>query len=126
MEFTKSQQAYAKVVQKAWEDAEFKANLIADPIATIEKFTGTAIKVPTGKKLVVLDQMDESTVFVNIPGAHQEVEDMELTDDQLEKAAGGLSTIDFGDILTGGTGPFNPTFNDPPPILPPTPGAPKY
>lgn len=120
MELTKTQKVYAKVVHEAWENEEFKANLIADPIATIEELTGTVIKIPAGKKLVVLDQMDESIVYVNIPSVQEEVTNMELTDEQLEKAAGGLSIIDMGDILTGGNGPFNPR---PQPTIP---SAPKF
>lgn len=119
MELTKSQEMYAKVVHKAWEDEEFKANLMANPVATIEEFTGATIKVPTGKKLVVLDQMDQSTVFINIPDTEQEVEDMELTDEQLEKAAGGASLIDIGNIVCGGNGPFYPC--PPPPTPTPLP-----
>jgi hypothetical protein len=88
MDFTKQQEVYAQVVQKAWEDADFKAKLVADPIATLEAFTGEKFNVPEGKTLVVRDQTDESTMYINIPPA-QTRDEVELTDEQLEAVAGG-------------------------------------
>ena len=113
MEFTQEQKLYAEVVQKAWEDAEFKNELIANPIQAIEKLTGKKLSLPEGKTLVVRDQTDESTVYINIPAMPQMEE--ELNDAQLEAVAGGvvggpgnggcIPTISFpGDT----TGPYNP------------------
>ncbi len=89
MEFTQQQKVYAEVVQKAWEDAEFKKELIANPIEAIEKLTGTKVSLPEGKTLVVRDQTDESTVYVNIPAEPKKVDDLELNEEQLEVVAGG-------------------------------------
>ena len=91
MEFSQAQKLYAGVVQKAWEDAEFKAELVANPVDAIEKLTEKKISIPEGKKLVVRDQTDESTVFINIP-AKPEV-DAELNEEQLEAVAGGTAPI---------------------------------
>lgn len=87
MEFTENQKMYAEIVQKAWEDADFKARLVATPVATIEEFTGGKLNLPEGKTLVVRDQTTEDTVYINIP-AKQEV-DVELNEEQLEAVAGG-------------------------------------
>jgi hypothetical protein len=87
MEFSQEQKTYAEIVQKAWEDADFKKELISNPIAAIEKLIGKKLDLPAGKKIVVRDQTDEATVFINIP-AKQEV-DFELNEAQLEAAAGG-------------------------------------
>ncbi len=91
MEFTQEQKLYAEIVQKAWEDANFKKELVANPVATIEKFTGKKMNLPEGKTFVVRDQTDESTVYINIP-AKAEV-DAELNEEQLEAVAGGIMPI---------------------------------
>ena len=90
MEFTPDQKLYAEIVQKAWEDAKFKQELIVNPVATIEKFTGKKMNLPEGKMIVVRDQTDESVVYINIPAASKQMDDVELNDDQLEAVAGGL------------------------------------
>ena len=98
MEFTQEQKLYAEVVQKAWENAEFKNELIANPIQAIEKLTGKKVSLPEGKTLVVRDQTDESTVYINIPAMPQMEE--ELSDAQLEAVAGGvLPTIVLPTII---------------------------
>jgi len=98
MEITQEQKLYQEVVQKAWEDVEFKTELVANPVAAIEKLTGQMISIPEGKTLVVRDQTDDSVVYINIP-ANQEMEDVELNEDQLEAVSGG--------VLTGCI-PYNP------------------
>lgn len=88
MEFTQNQNVYAEVVQKAWEDPQFKIELMANPVEAIEKVIGQKLNLPEGKTLVVRDQTDESTVYINIP-AKLSTEDVELNEDQLEAVAGG-------------------------------------
>ena len=87
MEFSQEQKQYAEIVQKAWEDAEFKKELLANPVEVIEKLTGKKLNLPKGKKVVVRDQTDESVVYINIPP--KPVMDMELNEEQLESVAGG-------------------------------------
>ena len=105
MEFSQEQKTYAEIVQKAWDDASFKNELTANPVAAIEKLTGKKLDIPAGKTLVVRDQTDESTVYINIP-AKPEV-NVELNEEQLELVAGG---IDGGCIRdhTGTTVVFDP------------------
>jgi len=67
MNITPQQETYAQVVQKCWEDADFKQKLVSDPIGTLESFTGRSINVPEGKTLVVRDQTNESSIYINIP-----------------------------------------------------------
>jgi hypothetical protein len=87
MEFTQDQKVYAEIVQKAWEDIEFKKELLANPMAAIEKLTGKKLNLPEGKTLVVRDQTDDATIYINIPS---KVElDAELNEEQLEAVAGG-------------------------------------
>ena len=94
MELTQQQELLGQVVSKAWEDESFKQELIDNPIEAIEKLTGKKIQLPEGKTFVVRDQTDESTIFINIP-AKPEL-DAELSEEQLETAAGGV--IDGGCI----------------------------
>ncbi len=101
MEFTKEQKLYTEIVQKAWEDDQFKSELLADPVAAIEKLTGQKISLPQGKTLIVRDQTNESTVYINIP-AKLNTEDVELNEEQLEAVAGGAKgIIGTGDWTTG-------------------------
>ncbi len=74
------------VVNKAWDDPQFKSDLVASPKAAIEAATGT--KIPDGVKIVVTDQTDTSKVYVNLP-PKPDFDNMELTDEQLEQVAGG-------------------------------------
>ncbi len=112
MEFSQEQNAYAEIVQKAWDDADFKKELTANPVEAIEKLTGKKMTLPAGKTLVVRDQTDESTVYINIP-AKPEV-NAELNEEQLDLVAGGV----IGGIDGGGcTGPFDEPWKPKIPVL---------
>ncbi len=93
MELTKEQEVFQTVIQKAWEDASFKQELVANPVAAIENLTGVKLNIEEGKTLVVRDQTNESKVYINIP-AKQDIDDVELNEEQLEAVAGGKSIID--------------------------------
>ncbi len=100
MEITKEQQLFQQIIQEAWENEAFKAELMATPIAAIERFTGNKLTLPEGKTLVVRDQTNEDTVFINIPA--MPVVDTALNEEQLEAVAGGIVGPDILDILKGG------------------------
>ena len=87
MELTKEQKLLQQVVNKAWEDKAFKEELVANPITAIEKLTGEKVNLPEDKTLVVRDQTNESTVYINIPAKQN---DVELNEEQLEAVAGGV------------------------------------
>lgn len=103
MELSQEQKLYAEIVQKAWEDAEFKKELISNPVAVIEALTGSKFDLPEGKTLVVKDQTDESTIYINIP-AKVEV-DVELSENELETVSGGVVATG---IIDGGCFPTFP------------------
>lgn len=88
MEFTKEQKLFQSIVQKAWEDSAFKAELMTNPVSAIEALTGEQINLPEGKTIVVRDQTDDSVVYINIP-AEPNMEDVELNEEQLEIISGG-------------------------------------
>lgn len=90
MEITQEQKLNAQVVQKAWEDTQFMEELISNPVEVMEKLTGQKVNLPTGQKLVVVDQSDESTVYLNIP-RKVNLDALELTEEQLEMVAGGIT-----------------------------------
>lgn len=102
MELTKKQQEAQEmmnsIISKCWDNQEFKQDLISDPVGTIEKFTGKPMNVPQGKTLKVNDQTDNDFVHINIPSVPN-IEGMELTDEQLEMVAGGVTPV-F--IIAGG------------------------
>ncbi len=89
MEITKEQQLFQQVINEAWENESFKKELMTAPVAAIEKLTGEKVSLPAGKTLVVRDQTDAETVFINIPAAPA-TEDVELNEAQLEAVAGGI------------------------------------
>jgi len=88
MELTKEQKLFQKIVKSAWEDSDFKQELLARPVAAIESLTGEHIKLPEGKTLVVSDQTDNNVVYINIP-QQVNLDDVELNEEQLEIVAGG-------------------------------------
>lgn len=92
MDITNGQKLYEEIVQKAWDDDQFKNNLMKNPADTIEKFTGKKFNVPEGQTLVVKDQTDESIVYLNIP-RKVDIDELELTDEQLEMVAGGTDAM---------------------------------
>lgn len=92
MEQKKEEEVLRLVISKAWEDSNFRKSLIADPVKAIENLTGAKIVLPEGKTLVVNDQTDKSKVFMNIP-SEPNIEDIELTEEQLEIIAGGGQTV---------------------------------
>lgn len=95
------------LVEKAWESATFKEQLVKNPAATIESVTGN--KMNEDYKVVVEDQSDSSVIFLNIP-RNVQLENIELTDEQLEMVAGGdiitaaaLATVLMAGIMVGQT-----------------------
>ncbi|RSK47566.1 NHLP leader peptide family RiPP precursor [Hymenobacter rigui] len=101
MEIAAEQKLNAEIVQKAWEDPQFKEELMKNPAATMEKFAGHKLNLAEGQKLVVVDQTDTSTVYFNIP-RKVDVDSLELTEEQLETVAGGSTpfcAIGYGFVV---------------------------
>lgn len=78
------------LAQKAWESSTFKEQLIENPVSTIESVTGQ--KMSSDINITVEDQMDPSYIYLNIP-RKIDIEELELTDEQLEMVAGGTDLI---------------------------------
>ena len=92
MEHNKEEEVLRLIISKAWEDINFRRTLVSDPINAIENLTGAKIVLPEGKTLVINDQTDKSKVYVNIQ-SEPDIEDIELTENQLEVIAGGGQTV---------------------------------
>lgn len=90
MQTTKEQQILSNVIEKAWEDESFKANLIAssDPMAFIEEFAGEKLNLPNKTAIKIADQSDPAVCYLNLP-PEPDMENLELNDEQLEMVAGG-------------------------------------
>ena len=101
MKLSNQEKIIAELVQKTWHDSEFKAELLANPIAAIEKETGAKVELPAGMEIVVTDQSATDTIYFNIPRSGESVE---LTDDQLEAVAGGNTEPSGSTHVTGGCG----------------------
>jgi hypothetical protein len=86
---TKGADLLKVLAQKAWENAAFKEQLINNPIKTIE---GVMDKNLEGfdKKFIVEDQTNENVIYFNIP-AQPRMNDLELTEEELEQIAGGAT-----------------------------------
>ncbi len=84
------QEMESLIVQRAWKDDGFRNEFIADPKATIEKYSGQ--KLPAEYK-VVAHAEDDKTVHFVIPPKPANTD--ELSDEDLEKVAGGV------DLITG-------------------------
>jgi len=106
MELTQQQKVHAQVVQATWEDAQFKKDLMAKPEEAIERLTGFKMNIPQGQTLVVVDQTDESKLYLNIP-RKVDIDTLELTDEQLEMVAGGTDftvAVGYGLIALAAVG----------------------
>ena len=75
--------AQSKLIEKAMKDPAFRAKLIADPKAVIEKELGR--KLPDGVKVRVLEDSATAVHLVLPPALVQG----QLSDAELESAAGG-------------------------------------
>tara|TARA_B110000240_G_C13046209_1_gene261350 strand:+ start:95 stop:451 length:357 start_codon:yes stop_codon:yes gene_type:complete len=96
----RGKQLHQELVQKAWESAAFKEQLINNPEATIAEITGVKSKTTNDVKIVVEDQTDENVIYLNIP-QNVNIDNFELTDEQLEMVAGGSPFYALGVAIVG-------------------------
>lgn len=89
------QELYQQLVEKAWEDTNFKKQLITSPVDTIKTFSEGKVNFHNEVSVVVEDQSNQSIIYINIP-KNVNIEDFELTEEQLEIVSGGSMFYDFG------------------------------
>ena len=76
-------EAFKKILAGAWFDDRFKAKLLADPIVV---FKENGIELPEGVEVKVLENT-EKVIHLTLP---PKPDASELSDDDLDKVAGGL------------------------------------
>lgn len=86
---TNSEDLVKTLIEKAWENPEFKDQLISNPAKTISGIVGKELgsTMPNGKEIVIVDQTDESKFYLNIPSKPEL--DYALSDEQLDHVSGG-------------------------------------
>ncbi|OAS16728.1 NHLP leader peptide family RiPP precursor [Paenibacillus oryzisoli] len=70
-----------KIIKKAWEDADFKARLLADPRSALKQDFG--IDVPEGIELSVLAETPAHYALV-IPPQPEELDQLKATEAQVQ------------------------------------------
>ena len=76
------------IIAHAWKDPVFKKEFLANPKATIEKYSGQ--KLPDNVKIVANEE-NANTMYFTIPQAPANMN--ELSDEDLEKVAGGTDIV---------------------------------
>ena len=77
-----------KIIEKAMKDESFRKQLLKNPGVTIEEETGMII--PETIKIKVLEE-DPQTVYLVLPQNPTGLDDIELSDAELEAVAGGFN-----------------------------------
>jgi hypothetical protein len=82
----------AKLVAKAWKDEAFAQELRTDPKAAVERELATVrpgAKLPEGVDVKVVEETP-TTLYLVVPPGPRRAESGELSDEELERAAGGF------------------------------------
>jgi hypothetical protein len=90
----KVKEAFAKVYEKATNDADYRQRMLADPYAAIKEVTG--MEIPRAFKINVVDGSGYNTNFV-LPELRTEAD--ELTETELEAVGGGTKMQEMSHIV---------------------------
>ena len=85
---------YARIVAKAWGDAAFKQQLLADPVTVLH---AEGVAIPEGTELRMVENTD-TLVYLTLPARPAKI-----SDEQLDQVAGGFEGI--GSALQPSTDP---------------------
>ena len=78
------------LVQRSLEDEDFRQRLHADPKGTLEQELGS--RLPESTEVRVVEESTQ-TIYLVLPSASAVGEGAELSDQDLEQVAGGVSTV---------------------------------
>jgi lactobin A/cerein 7B family class IIb bacteriocin len=98
MTLSSQNELISELIQKSWTDISFKENFIKEPLQVIKKHSDQNIDTSKKIKIIVNDQTDPEVIFFNIP-RKLKIEDLELSDKDLEKVSGGWNPV--GLLLVG-------------------------
>lgn len=103
----KGQDFLIKIYSEFWRNESFRKGLIENPEKTLNEFTGRKAQLPKDKRIIVEDQTNPNHIYLNLP-VKPILEDMELSEEQLEKVTGGAQEASFWDaIYTIATNPLD-------------------
>jgi hypothetical protein len=95
--------AWRQLVARAWTDPAFKAKLLADPAAVLK---ANGLSIPPGITVKVVENTDKVVHLVlPIRSAPQELSDAELSEVELQQAAGGTDYNTFWTEVQQGNRP---------------------
>lgn len=80
------------LIHSAQNDQKLKESFISNPQTVIESNLGKKLNLPEDHSIFVEDQSDPSIIYINIP-RQVDVEDFELTEEDLEQIAGGSTPL---------------------------------
>lgn len=88
-----------EIIRRSISDASFKERLLANPRDIFEELDSSAL-LNDNREVVVVDQTDTSKIFINLSLLSfklwgGEIDEMELTEEELEMVAGGISCFTF-------------------------------
>ena len=81
-----------QIIEKTSSDSSFKKRLIDSPKLGIEELIGREFEIPISYKILVEDQSNSDTIYLNIPRMPK-TSDFELSEEELEKVSGGVVSI---------------------------------
>ena len=91
---TEQRNALARLFAACWKDEALKARFLSDPKAVLAEH---GLDVPDGIDVKVVENADEC-VYITLPAPP--AASMDLSDDELSNAAGGLGVTDCPATLT--------------------------
>lgn len=84
------------LIEKCWKDPQFREDVLKDPKGMFEAYIGKSL--PPDFKVIIHEE-DANTLHLAIPPAPSNV--TELSDDELERVAGGTEVVCFVTVLAG-------------------------
>jgi hypothetical protein len=87
------------LIEKCWKDPEFKKTVLSDPKGMLERHIGQKLPAPLK---VFIHEEDANTLHFSIPPAPSN--QTELSDEELEKVAGGISPTFIALLTVAATG----------------------
>jgi hypothetical protein len=94
-------QLETNLIEKCWKDPEFREKVLKDPKGMLEAFLGKSL--PADFKVVIHEE-NAKTLHLALPPAPSNV--TELSDDELERVAGGTELILVGIAVGVATASF--------------------